>query len=261
MANILVSNNKVVTYNGKPLIRLVTLANVRGLKAWHAARLIASPPADNTAVATFSDYSNNSNSMTQATGGNQPLFRTGIINGLPAFQFVSTDSVAYAASTTNAKAGTTQYMVYKRTSGTGAAQSLFWFPNAAAGLKFSVDINAGAAFDEIRLRIRRASESLVSVSATHQDTLFHVVCAIADYTNNIGYLYLDGVLRASVAIGGTSGAVSDAGAAGKIGVESTSTSPFTGYMAEDLFCDVAHTSKEVADISSTLMRIYGGLPQ
>jgi hypothetical protein len=54
--------------------------------------------ANNDPVGTASDWSGNNNDATQATGGNKPLFKTNVINSLPAFYFDGTDDVLAFAS-------------------------------------------------------------------------------------------------------------------------------------------------------------------
>jgi hypothetical protein len=54
--------------------------------------------SDGTGIGTASDVTGNGNTFTQATGINRPLYRTNQINGLPAAQFVSSDSLGSAVS-------------------------------------------------------------------------------------------------------------------------------------------------------------------
>jgi hypothetical protein len=61
------------------------------LRLWLKADAIAGPPADGTAMATWTDSSGSGNDATQATGINQPLFKTSRINSLPALLFDATD--------------------------------------------------------------------------------------------------------------------------------------------------------------------------
>lgn len=263
MSNILtLTGGKPLIFNSKILVNLKSLEKATNLKAWYTARKITSPPADNTAVSSFPDHSNNGTAVSQATGSAQPKYRTGIINGLPAYQFDGSDYLTFTSNTlTQNKAGLTSYIVYKRTSGV-TGQTLLYFPNSANATKHGIVINSGTGADNIAAQARRTTESGVLASHANQDTSFHVIANVTDYTNNLLSLWVDGELKSTAAIGGTSGANSE-NAASSAGASTISNSGgfFTGYLGELMFCDAAHTGKEVVDIMSALRRIYGGLPQ
>src|SRR5262245_19031906 len=61
-----------------------------GLKAWYDATTIAGL-SDGSAVAQWNDISGNANHLTQATGSKQPLYKTGIVKGLPIVRFDGVD--------------------------------------------------------------------------------------------------------------------------------------------------------------------------
>lgn len=66
-----------------------TSGSPAGLKLWlKADSLVLS---NNDPVGTWADQSGNGNNFTQGTAGNKPLYKTGIINGLPAVLFDGTD--------------------------------------------------------------------------------------------------------------------------------------------------------------------------
>lgn len=69
------------------------------LVGWYAADnllgLGATAPADSTAISSWIDLSGRRNHLTQTTGANQPLFRTGIQNGLPGVQYVDATDVVF----------------------------------------------------------------------------------------------------------------------------------------------------------------------
>ena len=60
-------------------------ADIAGLKLWLKADALAL--SDGAAVATWPDSSGSGHNFTQATGANQPLFKTSIINGKPVLRF------------------------------------------------------------------------------------------------------------------------------------------------------------------------------
>lgn len=67
-------------------------AYISGLTVWLKADAIVGL-VDTDPVATWDDESGNNLDATQSTAGFKPLYRTGIINGLPALSFDGTDDV------------------------------------------------------------------------------------------------------------------------------------------------------------------------
>jgi hypothetical protein len=68
---------------------------IAGLKLWLKADSMSL--ADGTAISTWSDQSGNGNDATQATGANQPLFKTNVLNEKPVVRFDgSNDYMAFA---------------------------------------------------------------------------------------------------------------------------------------------------------------------
>jgi hypothetical protein len=261
--NVLLSNSKVLLSNSKTLVNFKNLKNATNLKAWYSARL-STVVADSTAVSAWTDLSPASTAITQATAGKRPLYRTNIINGLPAWQFDgSNDVMAFTSSAlTQNKTGLTTYAVWKRLSGTGV-MGVFSFQNNASSSRHSMAINSGAGTDMFA-GARRVTETAATASIPHQDTLFHIGVNVTDYANNLVSLYLDGELKQSAVIGGTAGTNSQNAASSgvdSVGSINDAGSYFNGYIAEFLFCDAAHTGEEIVDIMAMLQHIYGGLPQ
>lgn len=63
---------------------------ISGLQMWLDADAITGL-SDSDPVSTWSDQSGNSNDATQATGANQPLYKTNIVNGKPVVRFDNTN--------------------------------------------------------------------------------------------------------------------------------------------------------------------------
>ncbi len=63
--------------------------DIAGLKLWLKADLLAL--VDGDPVGTWPDSSGNANNATQATSGFRPVYKTGIVNGLPAVKFDGVD--------------------------------------------------------------------------------------------------------------------------------------------------------------------------
>lgn len=72
--------------------------DVTGLKVWLKADSLGL--ADGTAVSSWADSSGLSNHFTQATGANQPICKTGIINALPVVRFMSGGGAQHFLSAT-----------------------------------------------------------------------------------------------------------------------------------------------------------------
>lgn len=263
--------SRIITYGGAPLLRsgkVITqfdfnFLGITSLKAWYAARKEIAV-ADNTAISTVTDWSGNSTALGQATGANQPKYRTNILNGLPAWQFDgSNDQFAFTDVTmTKLLAGISTYVVYKRSSGTGATQTLLQFYNSASAARHSIAINTGASFVEMFAGARRGTETAAAASFAHQDTQFHVVANITNYSADSVSIWQDGKLKNSALIGGTAGDASqnnNEAITGKIG--GVTSSFLNGYIAEVIFARAAHSQTETKNIMAALHYIYNGLPQ
>ena len=99
-----------------------TPADLPGLQVWLEADAITGL-SDTDPVATWADLSVNGHDFVQATSGRRPLYRTGIINGLPVVRFDGTDD---RLSNTDAITYGTVFMVTEKGSagiiwGAGAA--------------------------------------------------------------------------------------------------------------------------------------------
>lgn len=62
-----------------------TPTSITGLKVWLKADSLGL--ADGTSVSSWSDSSGSGNNVAQATSGNQPVYKTGIVNGNPIVRF------------------------------------------------------------------------------------------------------------------------------------------------------------------------------
>ncbi len=67
-------------------------ASISGIMAWYAADMIRGL-ADGDTIAQWDDLSGNARHMLQAEAGRRPLYKIGIVNGLPALLFDSGDDV------------------------------------------------------------------------------------------------------------------------------------------------------------------------
>lgn len=92
--------------------------SITGLQAWFKADAITGKN-DGDAIAQWNDSSGNARHATQATGANQPLYKTNILNGKPVARFDGTDSLATASFTAITQPTTIFVVASTRTSGTG----------------------------------------------------------------------------------------------------------------------------------------------
>jgi len=265
MGRVATYNSKVLVHNSKVVSDTITsFTGVTSVKGWYAARLIPGLP-DNTGISRVTDFSGNSTVLKQATSGDQPKFRTNIINSLPAWEFDGSDdhfSFTSLALTQN-KAGLTTYVVYKRVSGS-SAQALISFLNNGSVSRHSLIVNGGGSSTDIVAGARRVSETAATASFTNTDTQWHVVCNVTNYATDLVSLYFDGELKQASVIGGTSGTSSQNSPSGGVecvGSINDAGNYFNGYIAEIVFCDAAHSGTEVKNIMASLSRIYGVLPQ
>lgn len=81
----------------KPGVNPFNLGMIPGIMAWYAADLIAGK-SDGDAISQWDDSSGNSKHMLQVSGTRQPLYKTGIVNGLPAILFDTTNDVMATAA-------------------------------------------------------------------------------------------------------------------------------------------------------------------
>jgi hypothetical protein len=76
---------------------VINPSSISGLTLWLKADSLGL--SDGTAVSTWTDSSGTGNNATQATGVNQPIFKTNIVNGKPTVRFDgSNDSLTFSSS-------------------------------------------------------------------------------------------------------------------------------------------------------------------
>lgn len=112
-------------------------ASIAGLQGWYKADAITGKN-DGDALSSWADSSAAAHNLSQATGANQPLYKTNIINGKPAVRFDGVNDFLASASGLGPYATTTIFVVTKTgviSSGTHAvagAEQIFY---AAGGFK------------------------------------------------------------------------------------------------------------------------------
>lgn len=103
-----------------------------GLALWLKADAITGK-VDGDAISSWTDSSSNSRNAVQATGGAQPVYKTGILNSLPAVRMDgSNDFLAVAASGILDNTHAMVFLVYKRRSAVASAGALAMINTAAS---------------------------------------------------------------------------------------------------------------------------------
>lgn len=102
------------------------LSNYSGLKAWYDASQIVGL-SDGGAIASLSDLSGQSRTLSQGTGSKQPIYKTGILNGLPIMRFAHTSAQVLTGSDTGLPTGdTTVVLVIKTTKDMSSNGTYMW---------------------------------------------------------------------------------------------------------------------------------------
>lgn len=91
----------------------LSFEDLSGLQFLGDPAQISGVTVDGTAVASWTDLSGNGRHAVQATGGNQPLFKTGIFGSLPSVRFDGTDDFLKTASFATITQPFTIVVVYK----------------------------------------------------------------------------------------------------------------------------------------------------
>lgn len=255
-AQVLTQNGKVLTQGGKPITRGGDIGTLTGLKIWHAAWK-ETATADGTAKATLVDYSNNGIIAAQATGANQPLFKTGILNGKPAYLFDGTnDGMTYANLATFQNQGAvTIYIVYKKVSGTGN-MSMFISTTPSGTGRISYYLTGGTGTQMASRRLDAEAATVITGGVT--DNNAHVVAMVFNYTSGQSRFFQDQNL-VNVATMVSSGSTTNTASTFQgLGFNAaTSADYFNGYIAEFVVCQAVHPDAMVYNTMQQLKARYG----
>lgn len=217
--------------------------SIGGLKLWLKADSLSQ--ADGTAVATWTDSSGTSNTATQVTGANQPLFKTAVINGKPVLRF---DGLNYNMHFPNDPgAVTTTFVVGKINVAPSSltTYSPFVITNAAAGLRV-LGRTSGTNWGTFVSADLNSGEDLVSGTAVILEM------TTTDTPSNSTIIYRDGIQKA------TSSAHSSGGAgANYIGAEVGSGRYINADVAEVIIYDSVLSSTNRSNVEHFLGTKYG----
>lgn len=258
MSHVLITGSKVITSNSKVVKRGGSLATLRELKQWYAARLETGYVNTNQVV-TLTDKSGNGISATQATSTKRALYTTNVQNSLPSFEFDGTDDYYSTTPLTSPKnvSGVTLTAVVKKKSLTGTQYISNYTLSAGAVVRAQLVGNISGT-GEIQGAGTRVDGGTVSfLRYTLNDLSTHIITSVIDFVTGTVRNYVDGVF-----VGEST--VFDAGALcsntnltlSLIGAAAISTSFLNAHLMEYLRCDAPHTSAEVYNTYTLLKNIY-----
>lgn len=233
------SNNATVT------VPFTDPTSYSGLQGWWDASQESF--ANNDAVGTFTDRSGNSRNLTQATGANQPLFKTAQFpSGGPGVDFDGSNDFM-----TNATALSSFI--------SAGAYTLFFVVQVDA-----VATNAANTYDNVTLwgdsggfagvHLKSAGPTIMAYnwdgSDDHNDLTFATTTSYVYMQRHEGgnlYSALDGATETSVASGNTSTLTGTQFVGGVSGLE-----PFNGRIGEFFIYNVALTAPQMAEVTTYL---------
>lgn len=181
-------------------------STVPGLQAWYDASAITGL-SDGAAVASWSDRSGNSRTLTQATGGAQPLYKANILNGLPVVRMDgSNDYLSYTVPGADMISGPlfTVFAVWKNVTDASAFAAVMSLVSGGAPTDYGssgcavIGSNDGSS-PSAGTNDYRANTTLSSKSGT-QGLTVHQTTHLWDGTNNT--LRYDGTAQTPVASAG-----------------------------------------------------------
>lgn len=207
--------------------------DLSGLVAWYDASKITGL-ADGAAVATWNDSSGNGFHLTQSTAGFRPLYKTAILNSLPAVRFDGIDDYMDTATSTNVLQTSTETIVIVYANRSGVNGTLYSTASIAAG---PLQRNATVWFDG-------ATASIALSQNLNDNFLFTMTL---DYVDDDYTVRLDGAQVGQDLT--TNGALPDTEL--RIGARGDPVSEFfAGDMLEILVYDRELTAGEVSQVES-----------
>lgn len=204
---------------------------IAGLKLWLKASTINL--TDGTAVSSWADSSGLGNNVSQATGAQQPIYKTGIVNGKPIVRFDGVNDLL-SGSDLGLSQPFTVCCVVKASSG-GIFQDIVdqGVPSATVHNSNNFAMYAGNTVD--------GSTNIIGA--------FHTFIGIYNGASSTGYTNGNSDISGDVGAFNTSGLT--------IGNNAGATSSFTGDIAEVLIYNSALSSTNRSNIQSYLKTTYG----
>ncbi len=232
---------------------------ISNMKLWLKADSISASEGD--VIDTWSDSSGTGNDAVMVTAGQQPSYRRGVINGMPALRFDGTDRMN--PTTTGFPSGNSNVTVFTVYTSTDANdQRVFSYGNSTAGTRTNLSITA---FDNNTIR------SSIGGSGTNVDADL-----LTDRTSNsyrshpviqtFRYTASSLLMETYAPVQGTSATDTLAGSAnlstttGKVGSSPGNTNFHQGFIAEIILYADTLTETQRIGVEAYLMQKYGLLP-
>jgi hypothetical protein len=242
---------------------------VSGLRLWLAARK-ETGYADGNGVATPINWSGLGNTLTQATGSQQPTYQTSVLDGQPIFRFTIANSQFWSAASgdivtvTNAASGLTLFVVAKVAAFAGVSQQFFNLDNglgsAQARFKFGHRFVSGNPDEWYASGRRLDADAQINVTAgADVDTNWNLHTAVPDWANGQVSFYRAQTLDGTVAwtTSGTTSATNSSIAA--VGSKGGTTELLNGDIAEMLVYDRVLAAGERQAVWDYLVGVYPSL--
>lgn len=231
--------------------------------AWLDAKAITGL-SDGDAVATWTDKTGNGNSATQATAGYRPIYKTGIINGLPTVRFNDATMLAFPLGLFRNIAGASIFVAARilAKTGTNNAQIVYMVQSGVTILHFKRGDSGD--YTKLYTGIRRIStdSAAIALSSTGelQNDTNYILGTVLNYSSGGIAGYKNGSLVCSNTFG-TTGNTADADA-DRVQLGNTNSPPisdasFFGYMGEVMIYKRAVSAVERTRINNYLMRKWG----
>lgn len=115
-------------------------AAIAGMMVWFEADAITGLN-DGDAVSTWPDSSSNGSDLTQSTGSNKPVYKTGIVNGRPVVRFDGTDDKMATEALTQAQP-ITSFVVARTNAPAGGSHHTLW-SNGSGGIQHYLTLTDG----------------------------------------------------------------------------------------------------------------------
>lgn len=233
------------------------------LVAWYKADAITGL-ADNDPVATWLDSSGNNNHATQGAAADRPLYKTGIVNGLPVVRFDGvSDFLESAYSAADLPSAFQTWFAVFRTNVADAMQMIYWMGDLTAnGFGIEGEIHIGISdFILAGSRVHAEIGTNPTTAASNIDSTdtanFHILCGRftgLDTLNGVSQVFLDG--QAGSLKTGATAAIGTWSGVSRIGRPGLGVRFFNGDLAELLVYDADKNSQRNI-IESYLKSKYG----
>jgi hypothetical protein len=175
-----------------------------GLKVWLQADSLGL--SDGTAVSSWTDISGNGFNAAQATGGQQPVFKTAIRNGKPIVRFDGTDDVlglsGSALGIFNNIGGGTVFVVCSDTNNAAGAAGHYSVVFSSGTTGNRIVLLTKETVSQISSKGKRLDADANIFSTATYSAGFHVLTANADWSGNSNQLFVDGVGATATAYSG-----------------------------------------------------------